>query len=293
MEFVTLFFPHYGNKTREQNDFGQHRATMSDNTGDNGGIYSIASFEEAMSTNSSPLLHFAVNKDFSGENIMFLTHIRNWKAAWGRLNGKQGEELSYQRRHLFNVGVEIHATFVNIETAQLAINIESGVQEGLAAIFGEAAKLIDLPGSANVITPFAQPATPVIGGQSISTTSLSRPSTANTSEGATLPASLSEASTSYTHNDILLRCLGDIVTIDPRVPPDVEIPDGFDASVFDQAEHSIKMLVLRDTWPKYVEATQNAMQDATQESSEEPAPAQPATKKKKNNKMSRLFPSKK
>ncbi|KAK2764983.1 hypothetical protein FQN54_008682 [Arachnomyces sp. PD_36] len=260
MEFVTICFPKYTpikKQPSEWSSFGRNIENMSDNT-NNKGKYSIASLEEALANDISPLLHFATNKDFSGENIMFLNHIRNWKAAWPEESSSseipQNEELY---RHLFNLGVEIYATFVNINTAQLAINIESPIQQELTNMFGQAAKLIDLPGTPNVITPFDTPSTPVHG-DSFSLNSVSRPSTSNTSEGGTAPTSTSEESTTYNHDDILIRGLQNIITLKPRVPSDLEIPNDFGPSVFDAAEHSIKMLVLRGTWPKYIDAMEEA-----------------------------------
>lgn len=272
MEFVTVFFPLYENMTSrarqtpqvsEQENYGEQTESM-DNTNQRGDKYSVTALEEVLSNNPSSLLNFAASKDFSGENIVFLNHIRDWKAAWvedsNRSDIPKGNELP---RHLFNVGVEIYATFVNINTAQFPVNLEYGISRNLSNVFGQAAKLIDIPETANVVTPFDPPNPRSNDG--ISLGSFSRPSTGSTSEASTFSQGLSNTS-SHNHEDILIRGLRNIVSIKPRLPSDLEIPNDFGASVFDAAQHSVKMLVLRDTWPKYVDAMK---QSASPESQEE------------------------
>lgn len=230
-----------------------------DNTTQGGAQYSIASFEENLANDPSSLFHFAASKDFSGENIMFLNHVREWKAAWTKDSNTnvfpKGDDL---RRHLFNVGVEIYAIYVNISTAQFPVNIEAGVYDNLSNIFGGAAKFIDIPESTNIITPFDNPGT-LNDGIPLGPLPRPRPSTANTSEASTISNSLSH--TSYPeqrYGNVLSRGLESISNIKPRVPEDLEIPGDFSASAFDEAERSIKTLVLRGVWPKYVDAMELA-----------------------------------
>lgn len=237
-----------------------------DNTSQRGDRYSKASFEETLANNPSSLLNFAASKDFSGENIMFLNHIRDWKAAWDEdSNPKDFPKGSELHRHLFNVGVEIYATYVNINTAEFPVNIESAINLNLTKIFGQAAKHIDIPETANVITPFDHPAdNPRSLNEGTSLDSFPRPSTGGTSEASTLANSVSQTSFPSKHEDVLLRGLKNIVTIKPRLPSDLEIPNDFSPSVLDEVENSVKMLVLRDTWPKYVDA----MEESTSRRSE-------------------------
>lgn len=258
MEFVTIFFPLYESITskRQQTHLSEHenhREQMEsmDNTNQRGDRYSKASFEETLANDPSSLLNFAASKAFSGENIKFLIHIRDWKAAWDEDSNPEdfpkGDEL---HRHLFKVGVEIYATFVKINTAKFPVNIESGVSHNLINVFGQAAKLIDIPETTNIITPFDHPAdNPRSLNEGVSLDSLARPSTASTSDASTIANSVSLASFPSNHEGV-----ENVINIKPRLPSDLEIPNYFSASVFDEAESSIKMLVLRDTWPKYVDA---------------------------------------
>ena len=250
MEFVTVFFPLYEIVVARRE---QTRSSGEDVARQRAGQYTTAALDEVLSNDPSSLLHFAAAKDFSGENIMFLNHIRDWKAAWVEgFNPRdipQGDEL---RRHLFNVGVEIYVTYVNINTAEFPVNLEFSVYGNLANIFREAAKHIKLPETRNVITPFDTSAhTPTCG---ISMGAL--PRLCGTASSSSEAGDVASTSSSSTHNreDILFRGVRNIVYIKPRLPLDLEIPDDFNAATFDGSEHSIKTLVLRDTWPKYLDA---------------------------------------
>src|SRR2546423_1071132 len=51
-------------------------------------MYSMQALEKTLLTNPTELLRFAAMKEFTGENIVFLTQVRDWKAGWNRLAKK-------------------------------------------------------------------------------------------------------------------------------------------------------------------------------------------------------------
>src|SRR5437773_5063836 len=51
-------------------------------------MYSMQALEKCLATDPTELLRFAAMKEFTGENIVFLTQVRDWKVGWLRLARK-------------------------------------------------------------------------------------------------------------------------------------------------------------------------------------------------------------
>ncbi|OJD17253.1 hypothetical protein AJ78_02635 [Emergomyces pasteurianus Ep9510] len=258
MEIATLFFPFYevmfAQKLQARalkalgtiEGFRRSSFTPKNNNPD----YSIVPLEKVLKGDSGPFLHFAATHDFSGENIMFLNHVRDWKAAWAqspanlKLQKANAEEIESYRRHLYNVALEIYVTYVHLFGAEFPINIESEIYRDLKTVFMPAAMtLMRLP--KRISGQFSAPATP------------------NDIETATevfpfrpVPdsdISLRKRTPAQEYEDILYRGHQNIINMVPRLPPDAIIPSAFNEYVFDDAAASVKVLILRNTWPKYVD----------------------------------------
>ncbi|OJD27016.1 hypothetical protein ACJ73_01594 [Blastomyces percursus] len=260
MEIATLFFPFYevvfSQKVRARavhamgaiEEFRRYSFPSKNNNRD----YSIAALEKVLKGDSAPFLHFAATHDFSGENIMFLNHVRDWKAAWAqspanlKFQKANAEEIESYRRHLYNVAIEIYVTYVHLFGAEFPINIESEIYRDLKTVFMPAAMtLMRLPKRRS-------------GQLSMAATPTDIEASADTFPVHPAPEpdsdiSLRKRTPAQEYEDILYRGYQNIVNMVPRLPPDTVIPDTFNEQVYDAAAASVKVLILRNTWPKYVD----------------------------------------
>lgn len=211
-------------------------------------MYTMAALEKALAVNANPLLHFAATREFTGENIVFLMQVRDWRAAWNRAVRDFGTVTGQVKYRLFNIGVEIFATSVYTKTAEFPVNVEGKIRSSLEAVFGLAVvgiKHVD----ENVVDPFNHhPLTSIV---------LEPP--------RALPSKFDyDASESrldhsaYTASDsqenFITPAKADLGVI-PEVPETAaDIPAGFDEHVFDEAEASVKYMVVTNTWPKFVDS---------------------------------------
>ncbi|PGH12772.1 hypothetical protein AJ80_06596 [Polytolypa hystricis UAMH7299] len=256
--------------------------------------HTLTSLEHVLSTSPAPLLHYATSHAFSGENILFLLHVRDWKASWTLSRTRifsrpytpaQGGEL---RHNLFAVAVELYLAYVNINTADVPVNLESAVYRKLTDVLGHAAKVVvgnhaptnkglrvDIL-SSSPVTPFASCANDDGDFFDTAPNSTEEPNTFSSSNATTTETRARQQQTtttippssSKTYEKMLLRSqksIKDLTSITSnnnnlknkkkkhRLPKDMYIPVRFDETIFDDAVASIKLLVLRDTWPKYIE----------------------------------------
>ena len=242
MEGVTVFFPFYELVvSRKQRDriLGEIRAWNekkgTDSESDSGTsrsqagssrlpeLYSIKALEKCLSEDSHALLHFAAAKEFSGENIIFLNYVRDWKATWTSINASNpeydwGRDPQYHRLHFFKIAVEIYSACVNLKTAEFPINVESRIYSDLTKMFGEA------------VQSFGR--------------------------------RMSRGAATHMEEDTRALCLDEnpyvsqsIMHIKSRVPDSVMVPPDFGISAFDEAQKSILALVFTNTWPKFIDSS--------------------------------------
>ncbi|KAK0273889.1 hypothetical protein LTR35_012017 [Friedmanniomyces endolithicus] len=108
-----------------------------DSMADGKELYRMAALEKALLINPTPLLHFAATKDFTAENIIFLLHVKEWRAAWRTAP----RDLHIDRvtpqahRRLFNMALDIFAASVSAQTAEFPVNLEGPTVQSLARIF--------------------------------------------------------------------------------------------------------------------------------------------------------------
>lgn len=200
------------------------------------------------------LLTFVLTQDYSAENILFLHQIRTWKAKWFQL-APNFTNTGSLRKHMYDCAIELYATYINIHSANFPVNLESAISYALDSMFSDAMLLSRHTGSGNNIAPF----------ESISDITL-----VNSESGTPTPTQMGSRSRRALRRQVIddfgasfsgvmveryiETMLADLkrMSEEPRsVSEDFGIPDGFNETVFDEAERSVKTLVLRDTWPKY------------------------------------------
>lgn len=178
----------------------------------------MQALERALELNARELLEFAATKQFTGENIVFLTRVRAWKERWNRVALAKTPMLPEAKSKLFEAGKELFDRNISLHTSQFPVNLESKIYRQLESIFGSKYPLS--PGS--IITPFTE--FWVVTGK--------RESKAGFED--------------------ITRADDDI-----KQGPGIEtlaVPFGFDGQIFDQAERSIKYMVLTNTWPRYLDS---------------------------------------
>ena len=199
-------------------------------------MFTMAALENALRTNSTPLLQFAALKDFSGENVSFLTHLSEWRREWLAPKVSTAEH----RRRQFVAAVRIYAHFVSLEFSEFPINISSREMKNLYRIFESSAAMLVRNRSS---VSLSDSATPFDNSHddAVSTSG----STVELRAGAALDA-LGRANLESVSRMVEL--------VQEETLAAVPIPDTFTEMVFDSAEREIKYLILTNTWPKFVNA---------------------------------------
>ncbi|KAJ5819965.1 hypothetical protein N7474_005556 [Penicillium riverlandense] len=192
-------------------------------------ILTMSALECFLERNPAPLQEFAALREFSGENIAFLTTVAEWKRSLPPAGPDSTIPSDYKVRELirehFNCGLHIYADFVSLRQAEFPINITSKDRTKLERIFESPTRM--LYGDKCEVNPIAPFDT--------SRFSFGQLSTSVSSED------LEKSIRSSSFDDIK-----------NRAPYWGNIPEEFDATVFDDAIQSIKFLVLTNTWPKFI-----------------------------------------
>ena len=231
---------------------GSTAITVSTRTSGRSGMHSKDALEQYMAGDIQKLLDFAVHKEFTGENITFLVFVRQWKAAWSAVLRKYPDydwerDPFGHRSQLFKVAVEMYADLVEVKTARFPINIESFILLGLRRVFGDAAKALNRPLSANVATPFLYPGgfDDDLGESGDSTIELVNRDRKGPTMTATSVPAWPQGSYTSAHRDIL--------HLPTRLTDPVIVPRDFSVKVFDRAQDSVTHMVLHNTWPRFVD----------------------------------------
>ncbi len=217
----------------------------------------MAALEHVLDKNPEPLRQFSARRDFSGENIAFLTAVAEWKAALPAdfVHGRHGASPDLLRAQ-FTRALRIYAEFISPRDAEFPINIAWHDLRKLQGIFERAARSTAAASPASSIdaaTPFADgPATYHHDQQQQQPTPTR---TSRDSQLAILEPTLTPGDIALTMTPATAPAVStttDDTTTAPYHHYEGDIPAAFDALVFDTAQASIKYLVLTNTWPKYV-----------------------------------------
>ncbi|KAK3328794.1 hypothetical protein B0H66DRAFT_1439 [Apodospora peruviana] len=187
------------------------------------GVLTMSALEHVLSKNPEPLRQFSAKRDFSGENIGFLTAVSEWKSGLPPpfLRNRYNAAPDVVREE-FTKALRIYTEFVGVRDAEFPINISGAELRKLEGTFERAAR--SMYGDRNRVD-FAE----VDWSAGPKTESEMKPGTAVSTETLVMTT---QAVTGMLYEG--------------------EIPTGFDAAVFDEAQADIKYLVLTNTWPKYV-----------------------------------------
>ncbi|KAK3397531.1 hypothetical protein B0T20DRAFT_222564 [Sordaria brevicollis] len=214
-------------------------------------VLTMSALEHVLEKNPEPLRQFSARRDFSGENIAFLTAVAEWKAALPPpfVRNRHNAEPDVVRQQ-FTKALRIYAEFISTRDAEFPINIAWHELRKLEGIFERAARNMYGDINRGGATPFAE----VNWSGSNKPTNDSEVNIVSKSDSLavsmtpmgefksaeTLPLDDPPPTAHATHpRNAALYYSGDI-------------PQTFDAAVFDAAQSSIKYLVLTNTWPKYV-----------------------------------------
>lgn len=217
-------------------------------------LLSMGAMEHLLQNNPEPLRHFSALKDFSGENVAFLTAVAAWKKSCADvLAAADNDHLpeGQQQKHVLDDQAKEEATrdaytralciytdFISLRDADFPINISSKDTAKLETVFEKAARILfGRNGLADNVTPFGAP-----GG-------LAQGSGMARQLRSERPVVNASSSSSSTTKDTATE----LRSMVKRISYWGEIPAEFDIDIFDQAEANIKYLVLTNTWPKFVQ----------------------------------------
>ncbi|KAM7205768.1 hypothetical protein V8F20_003001 [Naviculisporaceae sp. PSN 640] len=223
------------------------------------GVLTMAALELVLEKNPEPLRQFSARRDFSGENIGFLTAVAEWKAQLPPSFARNGQNASPEvAQQQFTKALTIYTEFVSTRDAEFPINIAWPESTKLDGVFERAARRMH--GDSNrvdIATPFAEvdwasssrPATQPPGSAQGDSIKMTITSTTNAKSPSFLTPEVTSQHVEGASTESLI--LEDTLRSGSYCY-DGEIPPGFDATVFDAAQADIKYLVLTNTWPKYV-----------------------------------------
>lgn len=229
-----------------------------------GGLLAMSALEFALKRNPDPLQDFSALKDFSGENIAFLTAVSRWKRAV-RANDvpifssadrerhsitllvtpETRQRMHDRQREHFNQALRIYTEYVSRRDAEFSINISSTDLRKIEGVFEKAAQQMHCEATMPQAPPAAIPADLFKVGRI--------PAPGDNDKGA-VQLGARQVEGGGGGGD------GEVVEVDPDSTSTLggggyylgDIPEVFDETVFDDAEASIKYLVLTNTWPKFV-----------------------------------------
>jgi len=210
------------------------------------GMLTMTALENTLRTNAAPLLEFAALKDFSGENVSFLTHVADWRRYWFIPKASMADH----RRQQFVAAAHIYARFISLEFSEFPINISSREMKRLYKIFDSTAVVLYRNKRGSLSSEISDSVTPFDNVQ---------PDDVSTTHSHNAPPSPTGSTFGLKDLDALRRANFRAVSrLDGLYSDekfgDIEVPEAFAEVIFDLAESEIKYLVLTNTWPKFVNA---------------------------------------
>ncbi|KAK0735250.1 hypothetical protein B0T26DRAFT_633161 [Lasiosphaeria miniovina] len=222
-------------------------------------ILTMKALEHVLHKNPEPLRQFSARRDFSGENIAFLTAVADWKALISqdfRQDGQDGVTPELVRQY-FTDALRIYTDFISPRDADFPINIAWPDLRKLEGTFERAARSVlgdgDKRSAADAVSPFAE-----VAWDSPPVDRAAQQSRGSEDGMLDMEASATVAAHG-THTLALTSSSATVLAAGAKFAVfKGDIPQAIDATVFDAAYGSVKYLVLTNTWPKYVRERRNS-----------------------------------
>ncbi|SLM40472.1 Regulator of G protein signalling superfamily [Lasallia pustulata] len=285
MEVVTLVFPllHIYKCYRQLPDYPMSAAelegstnasytTLSETTtaratiSSSGKLYNMKELERCLANEDDrkSLQDFACKREFTGENIMFLAQVQDFRSHWVALYNGGPYIPPAAKRRMFEVAVTIFAHLVCTDTASVYINIEGRIYKALDASLGDAARayMSATRGSGPIVSPFGETIFDTANPKGFSASISMNPISSihldgvslNSSTGASMTAE-TITPTSTSSRDALIAPLEPFSQLNGwsgnSVIDNFDIADGFDREIFSDAYESVKNLVYAQTWQRF------------------------------------------
>ena len=279
MEIVTLVFPliqiynhlqpvrNYRTYTAESGEStNASYAAISEPTtarltsSSSGKLYTMKDLERCLTNENDRkgLQDFACKREFTGENIMFLTQVHDFRSHWYSLYNGGSDMPPAAKRRMFGAAVIIFAHLVCTDTASVYINIEGRIYKALNAILGDAARayVSATRGSGSIVSLFGENIVEAADTdefvETISMTVLSSIRTDGVSLNSSTASSMTaDSSTPLTALSSYGGLVTPIETGDNTVIDNFNIARGFDHDIFSDAYKSVKNMVYAQTWQKF------------------------------------------
>ncbi|KAI4133813.1 MAG: hypothetical protein LQ347_002050 [Umbilicaria vellea] len=205
-----------------------------------GKLYTMEELERCLTNENERncLQDFACNREFTGENIMFLTQVHDFQSHWYPFCNSDSELSLAAKRRMFEAALTIFAHLVCPDTASVYINIEGRIYKALNAILGDAARAHVSTANTNEF------------GTSISMTSLHP----NNIDGISLNSGKSmaiEIITPITSDTSREELIASPKSLSHVVVDDLDIAEGFGLGIFNEAYESVKNMVYAQTWQRF------------------------------------------
>lgn len=207
-------------------------------------LLSMGAMEYLLLNNPEPLRHFSALKDFSGENVSFLTAVAEWKRSYPA----EEEDKEEATRDAYTRALRIYTDFISLRDADFPINLSFQDMAKLEALFEKAARILfGRHGIADHVTPFGGPPPPLHP--------LSSDDEDNDNASSSHHPIGHQRTSSNSRRPIVTAqdSATELRSMVRRIAYWGDIPAGFGRDVFDQAEAHVKYLVLTNTWPKFVQ----------------------------------------
>lgn len=125
---------------------GKPSDIFSEDLGDR--LRTMSALEYILNENPRPLQEFSALRDFSGENIAFLTSVAKWKSSWVTQNTDD------QKRKMYSDALGIYIDFISPRDAEFPLNLSSAEIKRVENIFETAARNVCGEQKINPATPF-------------------------------------------------------------------------------------------------------------------------------------------
>lgn len=99
-------------------------------------LLTMSALEYVLNENPQPLQEFSALRDFSGENIAFLTSVTKWRSCWATQNADG------QKRKMYSDALEIYIDYISPRDAEFPLNLSSAEIKRVESIFEAAARSV-------------------------------------------------------------------------------------------------------------------------------------------------------